>query len=139
MLLHSFRISNFRRLKDVHIDLDPKTSIFVGPNNSGKTSATHIFQFFLGSSKERLSVYDFSADCWVIFDEIGLSDLSVEKSLPTIGLDLWFELEKSDLHRVIKLLPSLNWRDVPIGVRVEFAPKNSDDLLANFREARNKA
>ena len=106
MRLHSFHIINFRRLKDVHIHLEPETSIFVGANNSGKTSVMHIFQIFLGSSKERFSVYDFSADCWAVFDEIGASDPPAERSLPIIRLDLWFEVEKDDLHRVIKLLPS---------------------------------
>jgi hypothetical protein len=105
-------------------------SIFVGSNNSGKTSATHIFQSFLWASKERFSVHDFSADCWAIFDEIGSSDPPVEKALPTIGLDLWFEVEESNLHRVVKLLPSLDWSGVQIGVRMEFSPKDAIELLA---------
>ena len=40
MRIRSVRIKNFRRLKDVHFPLEEKTSIFVGANNSGKTSAT---------------------------------------------------------------------------------------------------
>src|SRR5262245_33632803 len=122
MLLHSFHISNYRRLKDVRIEVDPKTTVFVGANNSGKTSAAHIFQSFLGSSKERFSLYDFSADCWSIFDEIGSNETPLEKALPIIGLDLWFKIEEGDLHRVINLLPGLDWSGVPIGVRMEFAP-----------------
>jgi predicted ATP-dependent endonuclease of OLD family len=138
MHLHSFHITNFRRLKDVHIDLDPKTSIFVGSNNSGKTSATHIFQFFLGSSRERFSVHDFSADRWAIFDAIG-SDPQAGEPLPTIRLDLWFEVEGSDLYRVIKILPSMEWNGVALGIRMEFAPKDAAVLLANYREAKSKA
>lgn len=137
--LHSFHINNFRRLEDVHIDLESQTSIFVGANNSGKTSATHIFQFFLGASKERFSVYDFSVSCWAIFDAIGSSDLPTEEPLPTISLDLWFKVEASDLHRVIKILPGLDWRGVPVGVRIEFAPKDEAVLLSNYREAKSKA
>ena len=48
MNLKAFHIRNLRRLKDVVIQLDSPTSIFVGANNSGKTSATHVFQLFLG-------------------------------------------------------------------------------------------
>ncbi len=139
MHLNCFHISNFRRLKDVRVELDSKTSIFVGSNNSGKTSATHIFQTFLGSSNERFSVHDFSADCWAIFDEIGSSETPAENSLPTIGLDIWFDVNESDLHRVIKLLPSLDWSGTPIGVRMHFAPKDATALLSNYREAKNKA
>ncbi|WP_416211520.1 AAA family ATPase, partial [Frankia sp. Cas3] len=40
MHLRSFAVRNFRRLKNVSVDLDEKTTIFVGANNSGKTSAT---------------------------------------------------------------------------------------------------
>jgi predicted ATP-dependent endonuclease of OLD family len=138
MRLSSFRISNFRRLKDVTIDLDMGASIFVGANNSGKTSATQIFQSFLGSSQERFSVHDFSADCWAIFDKIGLDSLSSEP-LPTIGLDLWFEVAESDLHRVVFLLPTLDWQDEPLGVRLLFAPKDRNALLENFRQANNSA
>lgn len=139
MRLHSFRISNFRRLKDVRIDLDPTTSVFVGSNNSGKTSATHIFQTFLGAARERFSVHDFSADCWAVFDEIGSSDPPPEKMLPTIVLDLWFEIQEGDIHRVIPLLPSLDWDGVPVGLRLKFAPRDQAELLAHFHEAKNKA
>jgi predicted ATP-dependent endonuclease of OLD family len=138
--LLSFHISNFRRLKDVHVDLDPATSIFVGSNNSGKTSATHVFQSFLGSSNERFSVHDFSADCWGLFDQVGDSATLEGKSLPTIGLDLWFQVEATDLlHRIISLLPSVNWSGVPVGVRMKFAPKDEAELLVHFREAKSKA
>lgn len=138
MRLHSFHINNFRRLKDVRIDLESTTSIFVGSNNSGKTSATHIFKYFLGSSKERFSVHDFSADCWAIFNNIGSSGLSTEKALPTISLDLWFEVKGNDFYRVINLLPSLTWSGVLIGVRMEFAPKDTATLLTNFDKAKSK-
>lgn len=139
MRLNCFRITNFRRLKDVRIDLDPKTSVFVGSNNSGKTSATHIFQTFLGAARERFSVHDFSADCWAVFDEIGSSDQPSKKILPTITLDVWFTIQEGDLHRVIPLLPSLDWDSVPVGLRLKFAPKDQAELLAHFHEAKTKA
>jgi predicted ATP-dependent endonuclease of OLD family len=137
--LHAVRIRNFRRLKDVHIDLDPETTIFVGANNSGKTSATHIFQAFLGSSSERFSIYDFSADCWAVFDQIGSGDGTAHETLPSISLDLWFNIKDGDLHRVISILPSLDWKDAPVGIRLEFAAKDSAALLTTFREARDTA
>lgn len=139
MNLHAVRIRNYRRLKDVHIDLNPETTIFVGANNSGKTSATHIFQAFLGSSSERFSIHDFSADCWAVFDQIGSEEGNSPKDLPSISLDLWFDIKDEDLHRVISILPSLDWKDTPVGIRLEFAPKDSAALLTAFREARDTA
>src|SRR4051812_45726605 len=67
MHLKPFRISHFRRLRDVRIDLDTDTTIFVGANNSGKTAATHVFRTFL--RKSRFRIYDFSASAWQLFDE----------------------------------------------------------------------
>lgn len=139
MRLRCFRIGSFRRLKDVRIDLDAKTSVFVGSNNSGKTSATHIFQMFLGGARDRFSIHDFSADCWAVFDDIGSSDPPSDNLLPTISLDLWFDIEEPDLHRAIPLLPSLEWNAVPVGLRLRFAPKDQAELLAHFHEAKSKA
>ena len=40
-------INNFRKLKSCRIDLSPKSTIFVGANNSGKTSAMFaLMKFF---------------------------------------------------------------------------------------------
>ncbi|HWI74639.1 MAG TPA: AAA family ATPase, partial [Baekduia sp.] len=68
MHIKSFRVRNFRRLRDVKVDLDADTSVFVGANNSGKTSATHVFQSFLGKSRGEFQIYDFAASCWPVFD-----------------------------------------------------------------------
>jgi predicted ATP-dependent endonuclease of OLD family len=141
MLLKSFRLANFRRLKDVHVEFDKKTSIFVGANNSGKTSATHAFKLFLGKSKERFSLYDFHIECWKKFDTLGADGVEEGErlDLPKISLDLWFEVESVDLHRVIDLLPSLDWKDVPVGVRIEYAPKDPAGLMDRYAEAKAKA
>lgn len=139
MRLQSFHVRNFRRLKDVDVELSSETSIFVGSNNSGKTSAAHIFQLFLGSSRDRFSVHDFSADCWAIFDRIGAGTAAQEELLPRIVLDLWFDVSASDIHRVVPLLPNLAWDGVPVGLRMEFAPKDADTLLEHFHEEKGKA
>ncbi|MGI8486925.1 AAA family ATPase [Pectobacterium polaris] len=47
MHLHSYRLRNYRRLKDAHIELADDISIFVGSNNSGKTSATQAIHAFV--------------------------------------------------------------------------------------------
>ena len=56
MHLHSYSIRNYRRLRDVHIELASDISIFVGSNNSGKTSATHAVHSFVSASKEKFSL-----------------------------------------------------------------------------------
>jgi len=137
MHIQTMRIQNFRRLKDVRIDLASDISILVGANNSGKTSASQAMQLFFAGSRERFSVHDFSAECWAQIDAFG--DEAENASLPKISIDLWFHVDEADLHRVIDLLPSLNWEGSLVGLRVEFAAQDQTKLLANFKEARAKA
>ena len=141
MHLHSYRIKNYRRLRDVYIEIASDISIFVGSNNSGKTSATQALYAFASGSKDKFSLYDFNSACWKDFDVFGdLPEGGVEQpELPSICLDLWFEVAESDLYFVIPLLPSTAWHGTQVGIRIEFAPRNSVELLGKFRTARAEA
>jgi predicted ATP-dependent endonuclease of OLD family len=136
--LHSYTIRNYRRLRDVHIELASDISIFVGSNNSGKTSATQAVHAFVSASKDKFSLYDFSSACWREFDEAGdkIADGTELQELPSIGLDLWFEVAESDLYLVMPLLPSTAWVGTQVGIRVELAATNPTELLQKFRAAR---
>ncbi len=141
MHLHSYRLKNYRRLRDVYIELASDISIFVGSNNSGKTSATQVLYSFVSGSKDKFSLYDFSSACWKYFDALGnLPEGGAEQpELPSISLDLWFEVAASDLYLVIPLLPSTAWHGTQVGIRIEFAPRNPVELLGKFRTARAEA
>jgi predicted ATP-dependent endonuclease of OLD family len=136
MQISALRISSFRRLKNVLIDLAQDISILVGSNNSGKTSTAHALQLFL-NSKETFSVHDFNSSCWLAMDEFG--DGVEGAVLPKISIDLWFKVEAADLHRVIDFLPRLQWQGSEVGIRVEFAANEEPGLLERFRVARTKA
>lgn len=56
-------IKNFRKLESCRIDLSPKSTIFVGANNSGKTSAMFALVKFLKFRK-------------LILDDFTLSNLA---------------------------------------------------------------
>lgn len=137
MHIKTLRIRNFRRLKDVRIDLDTDLSIFVGANNSGKTSASQALQLFMGASRKRFSIYDFNAESWALMNAFG--DGVDDATPPVISLDIWFHVDAQDLHRVIDLLPSLAWEGNLVGLRIEFAPIDAATLLSNFNEARERA
>jgi hypothetical protein len=135
-----FRVENFRRLKNARVDLESDRTIFVGANNSGKTSATHLFQMFLGrQSRAPFQIYDFTADCWKSFNSFDLESGNPESDLPRITFDLWFEVDDDNLHRVLDLLPSLDWAGEPVGVRMVYAPRDGGELIANYKDARAKA
>jgi predicted ATP-dependent endonuclease of OLD family len=136
--VRSFRVENFRRLKNVRVDLDDQTTIFVGANNSGKTSATHVFQRFL-DPKAHFQIYDFTADCWDLFNKFDPASGNAEADLPKIYFDLWFDVDDGNLHRVVNLLPGLDWDGQPVGVRMVYAPRDPESLVANYRKAKEGA
>lgn len=135
MHLKKLCVRNFRRLSDVVIDLDSDISIFVGANNSGKTSAGYALQLFTGRGS--FSVHDFSAELWPQI--VGFGEGEADTSLPTMEIDLWFEVGPDDLHRVIDLLPSLAWEGSLIGMRVAFEPVDPEATRTAYAEARQRA
>ncbi|GAA2446816.1 ATP-dependent endonuclease [Streptomyces glaucus] len=135
MHIKSFRVQNFRRLKNVRVDLDEQTTIFVGANNSGKTSATHVFQRFL-DPKVRFQIYDFTADCWDAFNNFDPAVGDAESELPKIYFDLWFEVDDDNMHRVLDFLPGLDWNGEPVGLRMVYAPRDPSSLVANYQKSR---
>ncbi|MEX1213484.1 ATP-dependent endonuclease [Saccharospirillum sp.] len=141
MQLHSYRLRNFRRLKAAHIELADDISIFVGSNNSGKTSATQAIQAFVTGGRDRFSLYDFSSSCWKAFDEAesnNVDDPIPDGLLPSIDLDLWFEVAVPDLYLVIPLLPSAAWEGSKVGIRVSFTARSPLNLIQNYRAAKAK-
>ena len=141
MHLHSYKLSNYRRMRETRITLGSDISIFVGANNSGKTSATQAIQTFLSGQKDRFSFYDFNSSAWNALDELGADpdEATAIDALPTIELDLWFEVAAEDLYLVLALLPSTSWEGSLVGVRIKFAPKDPIELFANYSKAREEA
>ncbi|MGL4490907.1 MAG: AAA family ATPase, partial [Rhizobiaceae bacterium] len=83
MRIEKIAIRNFRRLENVEIGVEDRETVFVGPNNSGKTSATEIFRCFLGQRNFRM--HDFSVSKIIDINEFG--DGGPDAKLPAIELD----------------------------------------------------
>ena len=96
MSIQALRIKNFRRLRDVYIDLNSDLSIFVGANNSGKTSASQALQLFTKASRDRFSIHDFCSKYWREIDEVG--EQIEDAKLPKISIDMWLHIEATDIH-----------------------------------------
>jgi len=139
--LHSYRIANYRRLQNVHIELATDISIFVGANNSGKTSATQAIHAFVAATSERFSLYDFSAASWKSLDAFGELPLESDTlpTIPAITLDLWFTVAASDLHLVVALLPTTAWEGSQVGLRIEYTARNSRNLIERYQAKRDQA
>lgn len=148
MKIDFIHIQNFRKLKDCRIDFSDKETIFVGANNSGKTTAMDAMIKFLKKSNT-FSTRDFTLSNWAEINKIGEEwiaepdptkvDLSLNKwenQLPSI--DIWLKVETNELHYINKLIPTLDWKGGILGVRLRYEPENLQELYKEFYEVSNK-
>ena len=146
MRIDFVEIRNFRRLAAIRIDFSDKTTLFVGANNSGKTSAITALRNFL-IQQNAFSVYDIPLSFWAAIDKLGdvfekdESDelhLKWREFLPS--LDLWLKVSESEIHHVAHLIPTLDWRpDEGIGVRLQLEPEKPAELLQAYLKAKKSA
>jgi putative ATP-dependent endonuclease of the OLD family len=139
MYLNRYCLRNFRRLEDVEISLEDKETIFVGANNSGKTSATEAFRLFV-SRLRSFQIHDFSSPLISKFDRFGEMDIQENETygedLPFIELDLWFTVSPTtEYGRVADFLPSLELEYTEVGVRIRFAVKDPVNLYKAYHSA----
>ncbi|QRN33217.1 ATP-dependent nuclease [Pectobacterium brasiliense] len=132
MKVSGVAIRNFRRLENVQIDLEDRESIFVGPNNSGKTSATAIFRCFLGGRD--FKIHDFSVARMPDFDTFAVTGDADQ--LPKISLDLWFTIDPESIGfgRVFTLLPKLS-DFTRVGIRLSYEVSEAKKLRENYDAA----
>lgn len=136
MHLSKYRVRNFRRLESVEINLENEETIFVGPNNSGKTTATAAFRLLV-TQRGELRIHDFTAVLLEKFDNFGNGDgVQGRHELPAIEMDLWFRVSPdTEYGRVADFLPTLGDGETEIGVRVCFSVNDPDVLFRNYRAA----
>ena len=142
MKISSVYIQNFKKLYRCKIDFSMDTTLFVGANNSGKTSAMDALGKFLAG---RSFVFnDFTISNRELINQIGaqweapdcekpesISDWS--NLLPS--MDVWLDVGLQDIHHVVSIIPTLNWRGGLLGVRLLFQPQKIETLFTEYREA----
>lgn len=150
MKIQSVHIRNYRKLKNCHIDFGEKATVFVGANNSGKTSAISAIVWFLKNT-ERFTLKEFTATNWASINEIGekwLENDSVDEVLLNSNrwnnivpsMDVWINVEDGEQYRVNHLIPSLStWEGKKVGVRGQYEPKDIRKLYVAYKEAKTKA
>lgn len=133
MKITSIAIRNFRRLEQVAIGFEEDETVFVGPNNSGKTSATAAFRCFLGGKDFR--VHDLSVSKIPAMDAFG--DGGDAEGLPIIELDLWFSIDPNHISfgRAFTLLPELSDELDKIGIRLKYQPRDPKKMREAYWSA----
>ena len=148
MLISHLEISNFRKLLSVRVDLAARTTLFVGANNSGKTSAMLAMRrFLLGRKQHQFQLYDITIAHWPALCQIGRDwltceaneqtpDLSMERWTPLLpAMDVWLAVSPSELHFVSKLVPTLDWAGGLLGVRMRLEPADTEKFYKEFTRA----
>jgi len=147
MKISFIRIQNFRKLKNVQIDFDG-TTLFVGANNSGKTSAMDALRKFL--IKSEFIINDFTittrdpinkiGEAWTISDAVKPTDFSDFIDIVP-SMDVWLDVNNNEFHYVAHIIPTLDWTGGKLGVRLSYLPKDIDklfdDFKATYQQARN--
>lgn len=156
MRIDHVHIRNFRKLRNCRIDFNKDQTIFVGANNSGKTSAMSAIIWFL-KDQNRFTTREFTLTNWKSInalaerwteinddtenrEEILASLLSLEQWDTLVpSLDLWIKVAEREAYMVYKLIPSLEWKKDLVGVRLRLEPKDTKILYADFRTASLRA
>jgi len=152
MKIDFVEIQNFRKLKSCRVEIALQETIFVGANNSGKTSAMDAMILFLKKSRRKnIATTDFTLSNWSYINQIGIQWISAtDDNMPDLTLEQWFpylptidillDVNDTDIHHIIHLLPTLDWKpDQKLAVRLVFAPKDIEKLYIEFRDTYQSA
>lgn len=150
MRIEFIEIANFRKLLSTRVGLSSERTVFVGANNSGKTSAITALRYFL-VDRERSSFCfnDFTLSHWPTINAMGaeweelhianqpLPDPQLDQVLPF--LDVWLQVAENEIHYVQKILPTLDWDGGRLGVRMRLEPRQAAILQQEYLLARAQA
>lgn len=139
-------IQNFRKLQSCRIEFGAESTIFVGANNSGKTSAMTALKKFL--KKRQLVLNDFTMTNFIGINKIGQRILEPQADNPILPdewlpllptMDIWLDVGSDELRYVAEIIPTLDWTEGKIGIRLIYEPKDFEKLYGDFAEAFQKS
>ncbi len=112
MRITKIKISNFRLLTDLTVELEENLSLIIGKNNTGKTSLVHVLDKFLNNREFLFE--DFNVNlCTALIDSIE-ADIKKGKLNPLdyeshkINLQIFIKyFDTDDLSRISKLIMDL--------------------------------
>ncbi len=150
MHIEFVEIANFRKLRSTRVGFAKDKTVFVGANNSGKTSAMVALRYFLVEhERSSFSLNDFTISHWPTIIEMGKTwEKAVAEDVPLPkpdwqsilpSLDVWIHVEGNEVHYVQKILPTLDWEGGQLGVRLRFEPKDAAELQREYLAARDDA
>lgn len=166
MIISRIEVGNFRKLHAATIDLSQDKTVFVGANNSGKTSAMTALRRFLVEPRE-FTVNDFTLSNWADINAFGAAwekgddhptpapddftsdtnsdDVETDENevVPVFAdllphLDVWLDVADGEMHYVRPLIPTLDWESGLLGVRLRFEPEKLQIIRDEYCALREK-
>ncbi len=150
MRIEFVEIANFRKLLSTRVGLSSEKTVFVGANNSGKTSAITALRYFLvDRERSNFCFNDFTLSHWPAINAMGsawevanstnqpLPEPEWDQILPF--LDVWLQVAEGEVHYVRKILPTLDWDGGRLGVRMRLEPKDAAQLQQEYLATRVQA
>lgn len=152
MQISHIDIQNYRKLKSCRISLSDRETVFVGANNSGKTSAMDALIFFLDprgkkaqendarEATRKMIASDFTLSNWNEINAFGKSWQTPHTTGTKLvdwqpfcpSIDIWMNVDAAEIHRVSHIIPTLKWSGGMLGVRLIYQPRKIDDLKTDF-------
>jgi predicted ATP-dependent endonuclease of OLD family len=83
MHIKFIEIANFRKLLSIRVDLAATTTLFVGANNSGKTSAMLALRKFLSPRRSPFETHDITLCHWPEINGIGQTWINARATKPS--------------------------------------------------------
>ncbi|OCX24826.1 AAA family ATPase [Pseudomonas graminis] len=145
MRIQHLELANFRKLMSVRIDLAAETTLLVGANNSGKSSAMLALRKFL-VKPSTFRLQDLTLCHIATLDAIGRGWEDADESfaipegnewaswLPT--LDVWIQASPGELHHIRDLIPNFSWSGGMVGMRFRLEPDDLPTLYSDYRKER---
>lgn len=135
MKVSQVSLRNFRRLEDVEFSLEDDHTAFVGPNNSGKTSAVSAFRLFFERGGA-FTVNDFTVSCLDDLNRYGQDSAMNANELPSIEMDIWLSIDPDlEFGRVFSLLPDISIDFDRVGIRLRYCLTDGELMRDEFAAA----
>ncbi|CAI0850200.1 AAA family ATPase [Serratia fonticola] len=148
MYIQHIEISNFRKLLSVRVDFANETTLLVGANNSGKSSAMLALRRFLVSKASAFRLQDLTLCHLAKLDEIGKvwENAPENFEIPTAkdwadwlpSLDIWVSADQGEFHYIRDLIPNFAWRGGLVGMRFLLEPDDMNTLYTDYRKERTR-
>lgn len=143
MFLKTIHIENYRLLKDVTIPLDPSLNLFVGKNNTGKTSIMQALEFILSNSavlsiddyplESRRSLYTAVVDYWKSEDERAI--IEFQRNVPITKVTLTVDYSDGNIGNLSEFVIDLDEKIEEAIIQVSFdVSLKADVVLANCKK-----